>query len=107
MPGLKAEQLPIQSSEDIVKVRQVVRTRAVELGFSLVEQTKLITAASELARNTLDYGGGGTARVLGLLGLLIFEVGHFGHRLSGRSMSCVAKRSWMRSGAGIRSIWLG
>jgi len=60
MPGLKAEQLPIQSSEDIVKVRQVVRTRAVELGFSLVEQTKLITAASELARNTLDYGGGGT-----------------------------------------------
>ena len=44
-------------------VRQLVRQRAVELGFSLVDQTKLVTAASELARNTLQYGGGGAASV--------------------------------------------
>ncbi len=55
--------LPIRTSSDIVGVRQMVRTRAIELGFSLVDQTKMVTAASELARNTLDYGGGGTARI--------------------------------------------
>jgi serine/threonine-protein kinase RsbT len=51
--------LPIRTSEDIVRMRQAVRERAVAQGFSLVEQTKIVTAASELARNTLDYGGGG------------------------------------------------
>lgn len=50
---------PIRSGEDLVKVRQIVRSRAMDLGFSLVEQTKIVTAASELARNTLTYGGGG------------------------------------------------
>jgi serine/threonine-protein kinase RsbT len=55
--------LAIRSSSDVVVVRQMVRTRAIELGFSLVDQTKMVTAASELARNTLDYGGGGTARI--------------------------------------------
>ena len=55
--------LPIRASSDIVAVRQMVRTRAIELGFSLVDQTKMVTAASELARNTLDYGGGGSARI--------------------------------------------
>lgn len=49
----------IQSSEDIVRVRQEVRARSVAAGFSLVDQTKFITAASELARNTLLHGGGG------------------------------------------------
>lgn len=49
----------IRTSEDVVRVRQRVRTLAVEAGLSLVDQTKIITAASELARNTLDYGGGG------------------------------------------------
>ena len=44
-------------------VRQAVRKWAIEQGFSLVDQTKMITAASELARNTLDYGGGGTVRL--------------------------------------------
>jgi serine/threonine-protein kinase RsbT len=53
------EPLAIQSSEDVVRVRQRVRTLAVEAGLSLVDQTKIVTAASELARNTLDYGGGG------------------------------------------------
>jgi serine/threonine-protein kinase RsbT len=53
----------IGSSEDIVLVRQAVRKRAAELGFNLVDQTKIVTASSELARNTLDYGGGGKAYV--------------------------------------------
>ena len=57
------ENQPIQTSEDVVAVRQSVRQRAVELGFNLVDQTKSDTAASELARNTLQYGGGGTLRI--------------------------------------------
>jgi serine/threonine-protein kinase RsbT len=56
----KPETISIQSSGDVVLVRQAVRHCAVAIGFSLVEQTKIVTAASELARNTLDYGGGGT-----------------------------------------------
>lgn len=51
--------MPIRSSQDLVLVRQAVRTWSAELKFSLVEQTKMVTAASELARNTLDYGKGG------------------------------------------------
>jgi serine/threonine-protein kinase RsbT len=54
------DRLEIRASEHVVRVRQVVRQWAVDLGFSLVEQTKVVTAASELARNTLDHGGGGT-----------------------------------------------
>ncbi|TAK86623.1 MAG: anti-sigma regulatory factor [Aquabacterium sp.] len=53
------ERQDIRSSEDVVRVRQRVRALAVEAGLSLVDQTKIVTAASELARNTLDYGGGG------------------------------------------------
>jgi serine/threonine-protein kinase RsbT len=63
---LRHETMSIQSSADIVMVRQAVRKLAVELGFSLVDQTKIVTAASELARNTLDYGGGGTVQLEGL-----------------------------------------
>ena len=50
---------PLRSEADIVRSRQVVRTLTQQLKFSLVDQTKLITAASELSRNTLIYGGGG------------------------------------------------
>ena len=57
------ETLSLRSSEDIVLVRQAVRAAAVDLRFSLVDQTKIVTAASELGRNTLDYGGGGTVRL--------------------------------------------
>jgi serine/threonine-protein kinase RsbT len=57
------ETLAIKDSDDVVRVRQHVRMRAVEIGMSLVDQTKIVTAASELARNTLDYGGGGRVRV--------------------------------------------
>jgi serine/threonine-protein kinase RsbT len=63
MPASKAESLPIRSDADVVIVRQTVRNWAVELRFGLVDQTKIVTAASELARNTLDYGGGGTVRL--------------------------------------------
>jgi serine/threonine-protein kinase RsbT len=59
----RTEKLPVQASEDVVRVRQVVRAWAVELGMSLVDQTKIVTAASELARNTVRYGGGGSMRL--------------------------------------------
>ena len=55
----RSERLDIRSSDDVVRARQLTRTLATEAGLSLVDQTKIITAASELARNTLDYGGGG------------------------------------------------
>ena len=61
MAAVRDETLPIRSSDDIVRIRQGVRAYAIEAGFSLVDQTKIVTAASELARNTLDYGGGGDA----------------------------------------------
>ncbi len=54
------ETLQIRKSEDVVVARQRVRTMAVEAGLKLVDQTKVVTAASELARNTVIYGGGGT-----------------------------------------------
>jgi serine/threonine-protein kinase RsbT len=55
--------LPLLTSEDILRMRQVVREQSVFLGFSLVEQTKLVTAASELGRNTVVHGGGGEVTV--------------------------------------------
>jgi serine/threonine-protein kinase RsbT len=61
--SIEPSTLPVRSGEDVVKVRQAVRTLAMDLGFSLVDQTKVITAASELARNTLIYGGGGECRI--------------------------------------------
>lgn len=56
----KSATMPVKAAEDVVRVRQAVRVQAVESGFSLVDQTKLVTAASEIARNTVEYGGGGT-----------------------------------------------
>jgi len=63
MVVMKNDTMEIQASNHVVLVRQAVRKWAIDLGFSLVDQTKMITAASELARNTLDYGGGGTVRL--------------------------------------------
>lgn len=57
------EELPVTGDDDVVRVRQLVRAYAQRAKLSLVNQTKLVTAASELARNTLVYGGGGVARV--------------------------------------------
>jgi serine/threonine-protein kinase RsbT len=60
VPTIRTESLPIQSEQDIVIARQTVRRLTQELGFGLVDQTKLVTATSELARNALVYGLGGT-----------------------------------------------
>ena len=54
-------ELPLRSGEDVVRLRSAVRERALAAGLNLVDQTKIITAASELGRNTIQYGGGGTA----------------------------------------------
>lgn len=59
MEVLETERLPIRSSEHVVLVRTAVRQKAVKAKFGLVDQTKIVTAASEIARNTLDYGLGG------------------------------------------------
>lgn len=73
------EQVEITTSEDIVRVRLAVRRRLTDLRFNLIDETKTVTAASEIARNTFDYGGGGTLTMedienSGRLGLrLIFE----------------------------------
>src|SRR5437588_617978 len=63
MPVTRQHTIPIQTDPDIVRSRQIVRQWAQELQFSLVDQTKLVTAASELARNTVIYGRGGTMRL--------------------------------------------
>jgi serine/threonine-protein kinase RsbT len=63
MTVLLSDRHTVQSAEDVVAIRQAVRQRAVELGFNLVDQTKIVTAASELARNTVQYGGGGRVTI--------------------------------------------
>ncbi|MCW5976577.1 MAG: anti-sigma regulatory factor [Bryobacteraceae bacterium] len=63
----KASEIRVASQDDVVVVRQAVRARAVEIGLNLVDQTKIVTAASELARNTVVYGGGGTVLLESLL----------------------------------------
>jgi serine/threonine-protein kinase RsbT len=70
-------ELPLQKQDDVVVVRQAVRARAVELGLTLVDQTKIVTAASELARNTVIHGGGGIARIETLV-----DIGRRGLRLT-------------------------
>lgn len=60
---VRAEDLPLRTDEDVVRVRQATRQATVDAGFSLVDQTKVVTAASELARNTIIYGGGGDVKL--------------------------------------------
>jgi len=72
----KDKVMPLRASEDILSVRQAVRGWAVELGFSLADQTRIVTAATELARNTVVHGGGGIVR----LEILTSE-DHYGLRL--------------------------
>ena len=77
----RTEKLPVESQDDVVQVRQTVRAWAVELGLSLVEQTKIVTAASELARNTFVHGRGGSVELESLeegarLGLRLTFVDH-------------------------------
>lgn len=63
MEVLKSETLTVRTSEDVVTVRTSVRKLAAELRFGIVDQTKIVTAASEIARNTIDYGHGGNLRM--------------------------------------------
>jgi serine/threonine-protein kinase RsbT len=56
----QSETRPLKAEEDVVLTRQATRKRAIEAGLSLVDQTRIVTAASELARNTINYGGGGS-----------------------------------------------
>lgn len=63
MVGPQNETMLIHLEEDIIRVRQAARLRTMELGFSLVNQTKFVTAVSELARNALEFGGGGAVRL--------------------------------------------
>lgn len=77
MPVLGTEVVPLRESQDVVIARQTVRRHAVAQGLGLVDQTKIVTAASELARNTVEYGGGGTMRVE-----LLADGGRHGLRLT-------------------------
>lgn len=67
MEVLKSDSLPVRTSEDIVIVRTSVRKLATDLRFGIVDQTKIVTAASEIARNTLDYGRGGDLQMQSLV----------------------------------------
>lgn len=79
MALIRTDKLPVASDGDVVAVRQRVRALALEAGFSLVDQTKIVTAASELARNTVVHGGGGTAELE-----LVVDSGRRGVRLTFR-----------------------
>ncbi len=68
MAVTSTEQLSLQTEPDVVAVRRRVREVSTQLGFSLVDQTKMVTAASELARNTVIYGGGGVVQLESLNG---------------------------------------
>jgi serine/threonine-protein kinase RsbT len=63
MTPTRREQHELRTEQQVVKVRQIVRQRAAEIGLSLVDQTKVVTAASEIARNTVVYGGGGAVQI--------------------------------------------
>ncbi len=79
MTVLGTDTLTIATDDDVVRARQHTRQRAVECGFGLVDQTKLVTAASELARNTVVHGGGGTVDIE-----MLVEGGRRGLRLTFR-----------------------
>lgn len=63
MDRMRAERHELRSDDQVVRVRQLVRQWAADIGLSLVDQTKIVTAASEIARNTVIYGGGGTVEL--------------------------------------------
>ena len=66
MAVVRDEQVSVRSEDEVVRVRQLAREWSISLGFGLVDQTKIVTAASELARNTVIYGGGGQVRLQAL-----------------------------------------
>ena len=94
------DELPIQSGDDVVRVRQRVRVVAADSGLSLVDQTKVVTAASELARNALVYGGGGTARieaVTSAAGRAGVRIGFGGHGTAARAARAIMGREFRTS----------
>lgn len=99
---VQAETLPLTSSEHVVILRQAVRKRAIEIGLSLVDQTKIVTAASELGRNTIQHGGGGHATLE-----VILEASRRGVRIAfedhgpGISDIAVAMKDGYSSGGGL------
>ena len=96
----EASEVPLQADEDVVRLRKLVREELVMLGFSLIEQTKMVTAASELARNTLRYGGGGKALIERLndgarRGLAVTRFDYSGHGLSGGDFLAGTISRWL------------
>ena len=77
MTQVKPIQMALNSQDDVVSVRQAVRSAAVQLGLNLIDQTKIVTAASELARNTVIHGKGGFAFIE-----TVQETGKHGIRLT-------------------------
>jgi hypothetical protein len=90
------EGVPIRTADDVVRVRQEVRAAAARAGLSLIDQTKIVTAASELARNVLEHGGGGTAR-LALLQEVDRQASVWFSRIKGLAFLTWSKRSEMAS----------
>ncbi|HJT19685.1 MAG TPA: anti-sigma regulatory factor [Nitrospira sp.] len=88
MAVLRDELLALRSTDDVIKARQLVREGAVRQGLSLVDQTKIVTAASELARNTLVHGGGGEMQL----------------QLVNENIRCGVKVTFVDRGPGIEDV---
>ncbi len=104
MVVVKEQVVPLRSGEDVVRIRQLVRERSIALRFSLVQQTKMVTAASELARNTLHHGRGGEMKIEQLTdgGRASTPVSATTRRAAGPSLGsgAVAEGDWVTLAAG-------
>ncbi len=101
MTVVSTEQMPVASEPDVVTVRRRVREVATKLGFTLVDQTKMVTAASELARNTLIHGGGGKMEMTTLNGPRVGLQLTFEDQGKGISDIQLALRDGFTTGAGL------
>ena len=101
MTVLSSESVPVLSEADIVAVRRRVRETAAKLGFSLVDQTKVVTAASELARNTLIHGKGGEMQLITLNGPRVGLQLKFEDRGPGIADVPLALRDGFTTGSGL------
>lgn len=101
MSVVSTEEIPVKAEPDVVAARRRVREISSQLGFSLVDQTKVVTAASELARNTIIYGGGGTMRLETLNGPRVGLRLTFEDRGPGISDIQLALRDGFTTGSGL------
>ena len=101
MSVVSTEEIPVKAESDVVAARRRVREISSQLGFSLVDQTKVVTAASELARNTIIYGGGGTMTLETLNGPRVGLRVTFEDRGPGISDIQLALRDGFTTGAGL------